>query len=66
MVNCLADDVGVTHLTPLTGELGRPGYRANGRDRCYFCKSEVLDTITTLAHDRGFRYHRETGAEQDC
>ncbi|MEV7067722.1 asparagine synthase-related protein [Streptomyces collinus] len=40
----LSDGLGVTHLTPCTGELGRPGYRANGRDRCYFCKSEVLDT----------------------
>ncbi|MEH0421534.1 lactate racemase domain-containing protein [Streptomyces sp. B21-083] len=30
----LADDLGVTHLTPRTRELARPGYRANGPDRC--------------------------------
>ncbi|WP_405771442.1 ATP-dependent sacrificial sulfur transferase LarE [Actinacidiphila glaucinigra] len=50
----LADDLGIIHLAPHTNELSRPGYRANGPDRCYFCKSEVLDTITALAHDHGF------------
>jgi uncharacterized protein len=49
-----ADDLGVAHLTPRTDELTRSGYRANGPDRCYFCKSEVLDTITALAHEHGF------------
>lgn len=50
----LAMDLGVTHLTPRTTELARPGYRANGPDRCYFCKSEVLDTIAALARRHGF------------
>ncbi|WP_431946913.1 ATP-dependent sacrificial sulfur transferase LarE [Actinacidiphila sp. bgisy167] len=50
----LADDLGVVHLTPRTHELARAGYRANGPDRCYFCKSEVLDTISALARERGF------------
>ncbi|MFB8754671.1 ATP-dependent sacrificial sulfur transferase LarE [Streptomyces nigra] len=50
----LADDLGVTHLMPRTHELARPGYRANGPDRCYFCKSEVLDTIAALAREHGF------------
>ncbi|MFF2144610.1 ATP-dependent sacrificial sulfur transferase LarE [Kitasatospora sp. NPDC058190] len=50
----LADDLGVVHLAPRTEELNRPGYRANGPDRCYFCKSEVLDTITAVARDHGF------------
>ncbi|MFF9808357.1 ATP-dependent sacrificial sulfur transferase LarE [Streptomyces coeruleorubidus] len=60
----LADDLGVTHLTPRTSELTRPGYRANGTDRCYFCKSEVLDTITALARDHGFD-HVATGTNAD-
>lgn len=51
----LAGSLGVTHLTPRTREMDRPGYRANGQDRCYFCKSEVLDTIVALARDHGFR-----------
>ncbi|MGW2347345.1 ATP-dependent sacrificial sulfur transferase LarE [Actinacidiphila glaucinigra] len=50
----LTDDLGIVHLAPRTDELSQAGYRANGPDRCYFCKSEVLDTITALAHERGF------------
>ncbi|WP_328752637.1 ATP-dependent sacrificial sulfur transferase LarE [Streptomyces sp. NBC_00285] len=50
----LADGLGVTHLTPRTSELASLGYRANGPDRCYFCKSTVLDTIAVLARDHGF------------
>ncbi|WP_246293198.1 asparagine synthase-related protein [Lentzea indica] len=48
-----ADHLGVRHLTPETTELDNPGYAANGRDRCYFCKSTVLDTITAVAADNG-------------
>ena len=42
-------------------ELARPGYVANGRDRCYFCKTELYDTLA--AH-----YPRQTllsGANKD-
>ncbi|MEU0413237.1 ATP-dependent sacrificial sulfur transferase LarE [Streptomyces griseorubiginosus] len=60
----LAESLGVLHLTPRTGELSRPGYRANGRDRCYFCKSEVLDTITALAREHGHG-HVATGTNAD-
>ncbi|MFI1092677.1 ExsB family transcriptional regulator [Streptomyces sp. NPDC020917] len=49
----LAASLGVVHLTPHTRELERAGYRANGADRCYFCKSEVLGAITALAAERG-------------
>jgi pyridinium-3,5-biscarboxylic acid mononucleotide sulfurtransferase len=49
-----AELLGVRHLTPRTHELDSPGYRANGPDRCYFCKSEVLDTIVVVGRDRGF------------
>ncbi|MFI9006126.1 ATP-dependent sacrificial sulfur transferase LarE [Actinosynnema sp. NPDC053489] len=60
----LARDLGVAHLTPRTHELASPGYRANGTDRCYFCKSEVLGTITALARDRGYD-HVATGTNAD-
>lgn len=50
----LADALGVVHLTPRTRELASPGYRANGPERCYFCKSEVLDTIAALAREHGY------------
>jgi uncharacterized protein len=49
-----AATLAVRHLTPRTHELSRPGYRANGRDRCYFCKSEVLEVITGVAAAHGF------------
>ncbi|MFI9818055.1 ATP-dependent sacrificial sulfur transferase LarE [Saccharothrix variisporea] len=48
-----AADLGVRHLTPETRELDNPSYAANGRDRCYFCKSTVLDTITAVARAEG-------------
>jgi pyridinium-3,5-biscarboxylic acid mononucleotide sulfurtransferase len=54
LAQALAGQLGVTHLTPRTYELASPGYCANGRDRCYFCKSEVLDTIAELARARGY------------
>jgi uncharacterized protein len=59
-----AGSLGVRHLTPRTHELRRAGYRANGPDRCYFCKTEVLDTILTLAGEHGFR-HVATGTNAD-
>ena len=48
-----ARGLGVRHLTPRTDEMSRDGYRANGGDRCYFCKAELLDTLTPLAAERG-------------
>ena len=62
--HAFAASLGVEHLTPRTHELAREGYRANGPDRCYFCKSEVLDTIAALARDRGFE-HVATGTNAD-
>jgi pyridinium-3,5-biscarboxylic acid mononucleotide sulfurtransferase len=44
-----AGELGVRHLTPRTDELSRPGYRANGGDRCYYCKAELLDVLRPLA-----------------
>lgn len=50
----LAEGLGPRHLAVPTRELDRPGYRANGRDRCYFCKSEVLDTLARAARLHGY------------
>jgi uncharacterized protein len=44
-----AAGLGVRHLTPTTREGDRAGYRANDGDRCYFCKSELLDVLAPLA-----------------
>ncbi|HYQ68199.1 ATP-dependent sacrificial sulfur transferase LarE [Actinophytocola sp.] len=48
-----AESLGVRHRTPRTNELASAGYRANGRDRCYFCKSTVLTAITATAAEEG-------------
>jgi pyridinium-3,5-biscarboxylic acid mononucleotide sulfurtransferase len=48
-----ATGLGVELLTPETHELERDGYRANGGDRCFFCKAELIDVLTPLAEDRG-------------
>jgi pyridinium-3,5-biscarboxylic acid mononucleotide sulfurtransferase len=36
-----------------TGEMGRPEYRANHADRCYFCKHELYTHLTAIARERG-------------
>jgi uncharacterized protein len=50
----VADHIGIAHETVSTDELARPGYRANGRDRCYFCKTELYDVLAELAAARGY------------
>lgn len=50
----VATGLGVRHLTQPTNELDQPGYAANGRERCYFCKSTVLAAIASAARQHGF------------
>jgi uncharacterized protein len=44
-----AAELGVRHLVVPTHEQERPGYLRNGRDRCFFCKSELFDVLGPLA-----------------
>ncbi len=48
-----ARDLGVRHLTPRTDEMSRPGYVANGADRCFHCKAELLHVLAPLAGELG-------------
>jgi pyridinium-3,5-biscarboxylic acid mononucleotide sulfurtransferase len=50
----VAAHIGIAHEIVSTDELARPGYRANGRDRCYFCKTELYDSLAALAAQRGY------------
>ena len=50
----VASAVGIAHETITTAELEREGYRANGRDRCYHCKSELYDRLSALAARRRY------------
>jgi uncharacterized protein len=50
----VAEAIGIRHETITTAELEREGYRANGRDRCYHCKTELYDALAAIASRRGF------------
>ncbi len=45
----LASEWGLPWLPLETRELDRPEYVANGGDRCYHCKAELMDTLAPLA-----------------
>src|SRR5215475_2792881 len=49
----LAAEWGLRWLPVATHELDRPAYVANGTDRCYHCKAELMDTIGPLAAAEG-------------
>ncbi|MET8144282.1 ATP-dependent sacrificial sulfur transferase LarE [Sphaerisporangium sp. NPDC005288] len=46
---------GLAHLEVCTDEAERPEYAANGRDRCYHCKSALFDALAPLAAAMGAR-----------
>lgn len=48
----VARTLGVRHEVVATSELDRPGYRQNGRDRCYHCKTELYDRLAAVAAGR--------------
>lgn len=48
-----AAELSVEIVPVATQELSRPGYTANGRDRCYHCKAELLGCLADLARQRG-------------
>lgn len=45
----LADEWDLDWRPVATDELSRPGYVANGRDRCYHCKTELMAALSSLA-----------------
>jgi uncharacterized protein len=50
----VADAIGIRHEVITTAELQREGYRANDRDRCYHCKTELYDNLSALAARRRY------------
>ena len=50
----VAATIGIAHEEIETAELERAGYRANGRDRCYHCKTELYTRLAALAGERGY------------
>lgn len=51
-----AATIGIRHELTETREMENPNYTANPVNRCYFCKSELHDTLKPLARDRGYPY----------
>jgi uncharacterized protein len=49
----VARAIGIEHETLPTQELERLGYRLNGTDRCYHCKTELYTRLARLAAERG-------------
>jgi uncharacterized protein len=50
----VAAAVGIAHRTITTDELARVGYRRNGPDRCYHCKSELYERLAALGGSGGY------------
>lgn len=51
-----AAEIGIAHEIVQTHEMENPNYTANPVNRCYFCKSELHDTLKPLALERGYPY----------
>ena len=51
-----AATIGISHKIVQTQELDNPNYTSNPVNRCYFCKSELHDTLKPLALELGYPY----------
>lgn len=52
----LAHRIGIDHRLVATHETANPEYIANPVNRCYFCKTELFETLDRLAAEWGFRH----------
>ena len=51
-----AGEMGISHEQVCTQEMENPNYTSNPVNRCYFCKSELHDTLKPMALERGYPY----------
>jgi pyridinium-3,5-biscarboxylic acid mononucleotide sulfurtransferase len=51
-----AAEMGIAHEVVQTHEMDNLNYTSNPVNRCYFCKSELHDTLKPLALERGYLY----------
>jgi pyridinium-3,5-biscarboxylic acid mononucleotide sulfurtransferase len=51
-----ANSIGIAHQIVETHEMDNPNYSSNPVNRCYFCKSELHDTLKPLAWQLGYSY----------
>ena len=51
-----AEQIGLVNRIVHTHEMENPNYTSNSTNRCYFCKSELHDTLIPLAVAEGYPY----------
>ncbi|MEE3716209.1 ATP-dependent sacrificial sulfur transferase LarE [Tumidithrix elongata RA019] len=51
-----AQHIGIPHQIVMTAEMENPNYTSNPVNRCYFCKSELHDTLKPLAKSLDYDY----------
>lgn len=51
-----AAQIGIAHQIVQTHEMDNPNYTTNPVNRCYFCKSELHDTLKPMAKQLGYAY----------
>ncbi|MEL6350956.1 MAG: ATP-dependent sacrificial sulfur transferase LarE [Cyanobacteria bacterium J06627_28] len=51
-----AAQMGIAHKVVETHEMDNAQYTSNPVNRCYFCKSELHDTLRPLANELGYEY----------
>ncbi len=51
----IAKEIGITHITIDTSELGIKGFADNPPNRCYFCKSELFGKLKEIAREKGYK-----------
>jgi pyridinium-3,5-biscarboxylic acid mononucleotide sulfurtransferase len=51
-----ANSIGIAHQIVETHEMDNPNYVSNPVNRCYFCKSELHDTLKPLGIKLGYSY----------
>ena len=49
-----AKEIGIKLYVTLTDELKNPDFAKNPENRCYYCKKELLQKLTSFAHQHGF------------
>ncbi len=52
----MAQELGVKHIVIHTEELANEDFVSNPKERCYFCKRELVGRINEIAREQGFSY----------
>lgn len=51
----VASEIGIQHLIVATDELSNENFARNPENRCYYCKTELLDDLKEVAQKLGFK-----------